>query len=382
METGEAREGDSAMKWSWKLGRIAGIDVFMHATFLLLIGWVAFSYYLQGGDLATVLAGVGFILALFACVVLHEFGHALTARRYGIQTRDITLLPIGGVARLERMPENPVHELRVALAGPAVNVVIAAGLFGWLALTGTLEPLTSLSLTGGSFLERLMVVNLFLVGFNMLPAFPMDGGRVLRALLATRMEYTHATHLAAGLGQGIALLLGLFGLFSNPFLVFTALFVWIGAAQESSMVQMRSALGGIPVSRAMVTQFETLTPADPISRAVQLILAGSQHDFPVVDGDAVVGVLTRADLLAALAHGRQNDSVRDVMRRNFELIDPGMMLERASAQLQTCECHTLPVVRNGQLVGLVTMDNIGEFLMVRAALEAATRQRPPSPRLA
>ncbi len=370
------------MKWSWKLGKVAGIDVFMHATFLLLIGWVALSYWLQAGNLTTVLTGVGFILALFACVVLHELGHALTARRYGIQTRDITLLPIGGVARLERMPDNPAHELWVALAGPAVNVVIAAVLFGWLGLTGSLEPWRSLSLTGGPFLQRLMVVNLFLVGFNMLPAFPMDGGRVLRALLATRIEYTRATHLAAGLGQGIALLLGLLGLFTNPFLVFTALFVWIGAAQEASMVQMRTALGGIPVSRAMVTQFETLSSADPISHAVQLILAGSQHDFPVVDDGAVVGVLTRADLLAALAHGRQNEWVRNVMRTQFGLIEPGMMLERASARLRDCDCHTLPVVRNGQLVGLVTMDNIGEFLMVRAALEAATRRRPTAPRLA
>jgi len=368
------------MKWSWKLVRIAEIDVYMHATFLLLIGWVAFSYWMQGGDLTAVLVGVAFILALFASVVLHEFGHALTARRYGISTRDITLLPIGGVARLERMPENPKHELWVALAGPAVNVVIAAVLFAWLALSGSIEPLTSLSLTGGSFLERLMIVNLILVGFNMLPAFPMDGGRVLRALLATRLEYTRATHLAAGLGQGIALLLGLFGLFSNPLLIFTALFVWIGAAQEASLVQMRSALGGIPVSRAMVTQFETLAPGDPISRAVQLILAGSQHDFPVAEDGSVVGVLTRADLMTALAHRRQDEPVRNVMRREFEVVDPGMMLERASAQLQTCECHTLPVVRSGQLVGLVTMDNIGEFLMVRQALEAATRQRPAAPR--
>lgn len=364
------------MKWSWRLGRVAGIDVYMHATFLLLIGWVGFSYLLQGADLSGVLAGVGFILALFACVVLHEYGHALTARRYGIRTRDITLLPIGGVARLERMPENPVHELWVAVAGPAVNVVIAVALFVGLQLSGSLEPLASLSLTGGSFLQRLMVVNVFLVGFNMIPAFPMDGGRVLRALLATRMEYTRATQLAASLGQGIAFLLGLLGLFTNPFLVFTALFVWIGAAQEASMVQMRSSLGGIPVSRAMVTQFETLSPADPVSRAVQLILAGSQHDFPVVEGDTVVGVLPRADLLAALGHGRQNDLVRNVMRREFELIDPGMMLERASAKLQSCDCHTLPVVRNGQLVGLVTMENLGEFLMIRAALEAAARRRP------
>jgi Zn-dependent protease/predicted transcriptional regulator len=370
------------MKWSWRLGRVAGIDVYMHATFLLLIGWVAFSYVLQGADLRGVLAGVGFILALFACVVLHEYGHALTARRYGIRTRDITLRPIGGVARLERMPENPVHELWVAIAGPAVNVGLAAALFLGLQLSGGSGPLSSLSLMGGSFLGRLMAVNLLLVGFNMIPAFPMDGGRVLRALLATRMEYTRATHLAANLGQGIAFLFGLVGLFTNPFLVFTALFVWIGAAQEASMVQMRTSLGGIPVSRAMETHFESLSPSDPVSRAVQLILAGSQQDFPVVEQGVVSGVLPRADLLKALAHGRQNDQVRDIMREQFEVVDPGTMLEQASTQLQNCDCHTLPVVRDGQLVGLVTMENIGEFMMIRAALEAATRQRPRSLRMA
>lgn len=362
------------MRGSWRLGRVAGIDVYMHATFLLLVGWVALSYWLQARTLGAVLGGVGFILALFACVVLHEFGHALTARRYGIRTRDVTLLPIGGVARLERMPDVPLHELWVALAGPAVNLVIAGVLFLALWSTGALGGLSGLDLAQGSFWGRLLTINLTLAAFNMIPAFPMDGGRVLRALLATRLEYTRATQWAASLGQAIAFFFGLIGLFTNPFLVFVALFVWIGAGQEASMVQMRAALGGIPVSRAMVTQFEALSPSDPISRAVQLILSGTQHDFPVIEGDAVAGVLTRADLLTALAQGRQNDVVGNVMRRDFEVVEPGTMLERASAQLQACDCHTLPVTRGGALVGLLTMENLGEFLMIQSALEKARRQ--------
>ena len=232
------------MKWSWKIGQFAGIGVYMHATFLLLVGWVAVSHWVQARSLEAVLSGVGFILALFACVVAHEYGHALTARHYGIRTKDITLLPIGGVARLERMPDDPRQELWVALAGPAVNVVIAAALFAWLVATDTFSPLAELSVAQGSFLERLMVVNAGLVLFNLLPAFPMDGGRVMRALLATRMEYTRATQLAANVGQGMALLFGFLGLIGNPFLLFIAFFVWIGAAQEASMVQMKSALGG------------------------------------------------------------------------------------------------------------------------------------------
>ncbi|MEJ2137011.1 MAG: site-2 protease family protein, partial [Desulfofustis sp.] len=185
------------MKWSLKIGRFAGIDVYMHVTFLLLISWVALMHWQKGQSIAAVVMGVAFILTVFLCVVLHEYGHALTARRYGIRTRDIILLPIGGIARLERLPTNPLQELWVALAGPAVNVVIAFGLFLWLNLTASLEPIQKLTVTTGPFLERIMAVNLFLVAFNMIPAFPMDGGRVLRAILATRKEYSQATQIAA-----------------------------------------------------------------------------------------------------------------------------------------------------------------------------------------
>jgi Zn-dependent protease/predicted transcriptional regulator len=359
------------MKWSWKIGRFAGIDVFMHATFLLLVGWIALSAWLQMGTAAAVLSNVAFILALFGCVVLHEFGHALTARRYGIPTRDITLLPIGGVARLERMPDQPIQELWVALAGPAVNVVIATVLFIALSISSNLVPLDDLTVVSGSFVERLLVVNLFLVGFNLIPAFPMDGGRVLRALLAMRLEYTRATQVAASVGQGLAFAFGFIGLFANPMLVFIALFVWIGAAQESRMVQMRSALEGIPVNRAMATDFETLSPQDDLQRAVELILAGHQQDFPVVEHGAIVGVLTRADLLSALSRSGPAGTVGDVMQRDFQLADSYEMLEVAFSRLQSCQCHTLPVTRDGQLVGLVTMENVGEFMSIQSALETA-----------
>ena len=215
------------------------------------------------------------------------------------------------------------------------------------------------------------MVNVSLVLFNLIPAFPMDGGRVLRALLALRMEYTRATQVAASIGQGLAFLLGFIGLFTNPFLLFIAFFVWIGAAQEASMVQMKSALGGIPVSRAMLTDFRTLSPHDSLARAVELMLSGSQQDFPVVSDEQVVGVLTRGDLLAALTQQGQGAIVRDVMRREFQTVDSFEMLEKAFARLQDCDCHTLPVTHNERLVGLVTMDNVGEFLMIQAALRPA-----------
>jgi len=359
---------EDKMKWSWKIGKFAGIDVYMHATFLLLIAWVVLTNWIQARTVEGVVNGVVFILALFACVVLHEYGHALTARKYGISTRDITLLPIGGVARLERMPDDPRQELWVALAGPAVNVVIAVILFAWLAGTSALEPLESLSVSSGSFVERLLAVNVSLVLFNLLPAFPMDGGRVLRALLALRMEYVNATQIAATIGQGMAFLFGFIGLLTNPFLLFIALFVWIGAAQEAGMVQMRSALGNIPLSRAMITDFRTLSPRDSLGHAVDLLLAGSQHDFPVTEDDRVVGILTRNDLVTALKQRGEVALVGETMRRDFLTADVAEMLEGASVRLQMCDCHTMPVMRGGQLVGLITMDNLGEFLMIRSAL--------------
>lgn len=360
------------MRWQWKLGTFAGIDVFVHATFLLLIGWVGYSYWLQHGTLAKVIEGILFILALFLCVVLHEYGHALTARRYGIKTRDITLYPIGGVARLERLPDKPIEELWVALMGPAVNLVIAAVLFTILYLSGSPTPMTDLTITSGSFLARLMTVNISLVLFNLIPAFPMDGGRVLRALLAMRLEYVRATQIAANVGQGLAFLFGFFGLFNNPFLLFIAFFVWIGASQEASMVQMRNSLSGIPVTRAMLTDFKTLSARDTLSQVVGLILAGSQHDFPVLDANgSVIGILERDTFISALSQRGQGVPVVEVMRHDLPSVDSHEMVETALMRLQEVGAKALPVVHGGQFVGLITAENITEFLMIRSALKAS-----------
>jgi Zn-dependent protease/CBS domain-containing protein len=366
------------MKWQWKLGRFAGIDVYMHATFLLLIGWVGYSYWLAHRVWAEVFNGVLFILALFLCVVLHEYGHALTARRYGIKTRDITLYPIGGVARLERMPDKPIEELWVALMGPAVNLVIAAGLFGYLFLTNNLVPLRDLTITSGSFLARLMIINISLVIFNLLPAFPMDGGRVLRAILAMKMEYTQATQVAANIGQGLAFLMGFIGLFNDPFLLFIALFVWIGASQEASMVTMRNSLSGIPVTRAMMTDFKSLSPRDTLAQVVALMLAGTQHDFPVVDATGqVAGILERDAFIKALSQQGQSVPVMDVMRRNIPEVDSHEMVETALTRLQESGSKTLPVMHAGEFIGLITSENITEFLMIRSALKVANRIPQP-----
>lgn len=361
------------MRWSWKIGEFAGIGVHIHATFWLLILFILIAHWMQGHGLMTALYGVAFILAIFACVVMHEYGHALMARRYGIRTRDITLLPIGGLARLERMPEEPRQELWVALAGPAVNVVIAAALYILLAGLGRTPGLEGLQWVGGDFLTKLMVINIWLVLFNMLPAFPMDGGRVLRAFLAERMEYTRATQIAARTGQAMAYLFGLIGLFTNPFLIFIALFVWMGAEQEAAMVQMRTSLGGIPVARVMLTDFRALRQDDPLSTAIDHILAGWQQDFPVVENEKVVGVLTRDNLLKSLARGGVNLPVREAMQSDIRTADSHDMLEDALALLHSCECHSIPVVHRGRLVGMLTPDNVGEFLAIESALRQAAR---------
>jgi Zn-dependent protease/predicted transcriptional regulator len=360
------------MKWSSKLGTFAGICVYVHATFLLLLGWIAFSHWLQYRSLAPTAVGVAFILALFACVLLHECGHALAARHFGIATRDITLLPIGGVARLERMPEQPNQELWVALAGPAVNLVIAVVLAAYLQITGHLEPLSQIGMTHGVFLERLLFANLFLVGFNMIPAFPMDGGRILRALLAKRMQYARATRIAAMIGQGAAFVFALLGLFTNPFSVFIALFVWIGAAQEAGMAQAKSLLDGVLVRDAAISDFRVVSPRDELAAVVRLVLRGCQQDFPVIDQGYVVGMLTRRDLLAALAAGQAYTSVSHCMERDFPMAEAGESLQPVLARMQQSEFDTLPVLENGRLLALLTRENVVEYVMISSALKAAS----------
>ncbi len=363
------------MKWSIRLGRWAGIEVYLHATFLVFLALLAVLHWQADHTVQAALGGVAFFVALFLCVLLHEFGHALTARRFGIQTRDITLLPIGGVARLERMPDRPSQELWVALAGPAVNVVLAGLLLAWLLFTEAVAPLGELGIVRGQFAQRLLAANIILVLFNMLPAFPMDGGRVLRALLATRLDYARATRIAAGIGQFMALLFVLWGFVSGQLmLLFIAFFVWIGASQEAGMAQMKSAVGGLPVHRAMLTEFRTLAPQDSLAKAVELILAGSQHDFPVMDADRLVGVLTRERLMVALAERGRAASVADVMDREFDTVEANEMLETALVRTQSGRAATLPVVHQGRLIGLLTAENVGEFVMIQTALK---RRAPP-----
>src|ERR1041385_7213083 len=353
------------MSWSIPIFRIAGIQLRIHITFLLLIVWLAFGYYAHGGS-AVAASRVLFILLLFLCVILHEFGHAFAAKGFGINTPDITLLPIGGVARLERMPEEPVQELVIAVAGPLVNVAIALGLF----LAGGGRSFDTGSPQRLDLVPQLMTINIALVLFNLLPAFPMDGGRVLRALLATRLTYARATQVAAIVGQGFAFAFGFIGLLWNPFLIFIALFVYIGASQEAALAQMKDVSRRFPVSSAMVREFRTLSGNASLQEAVDALLATSQHDFPVVDETGTVaGLLTRHDLIAALRKNDPELRVGDVMRRDIPTVTTGTRFEDAFRIMQECNCPAVPVLdRMKRLVGLLTPENVTELMMVQSAM--------------
>ncbi len=363
------------MQWSIPVGVVKGTVIRIHLTFVLFLVWIAVTAYARGGQRAA-LEGVLFISLVFASVLLHEFGHVFAARRYGIKTPDITLLPIGGVAQLERIPEKPSEELVVALAGPVVNVVIAAVLA--LVLGGLPHIGVGLNVEnpGVSLLGRLAWVNVTLVLFNLIPAFPMDGGRVLRALLGMRMGHARATRIAAGVGQVVAFGLGLAGLFGNPILIFIALFVYMGASSEGAAAQQREASASLVTLDAAVTRFEVLSPASTVANAVEHLLRTSQHDFPVVDGAGRMrGVVTRNGMIRALQATGPETPVLDAMQRDIPVIGAGQPLEEAVRLMQDGRLPAVGVVDGeGRLVGLVTPENLGELMMV----QALRPKQPPS----
>lgn len=359
------------MRWSVKVARIAGVNVYLHFTFLLLMLLVALAEGGTAPSLAEAAAGILFFVCLFACVLAHEFGHVLMARRFGVGTRDVTLLPIGGVARLEKMPDQPRDEFWVALAGPAVNVAIAGVLWlgilffggGWSEMEWGIEE--------AGFVEGLIIINVAMILFNLLPAFPMDGGRVLRAVLAARMDFVRATQIAARLGRAMAVLFVVAGIFwlKNPFLFFIALVVWFGAGQEASYAILKSQLSGINVKHAMITEFHRATPEDSLGKIAEWVLAGTQTDYPIVnDSRQVIGILGTNELFEALKQHDLWTPVRDVMKRDFVVLESSFLLEPALNLYQRYPHSMIPVVENGALIGMLTMENVVELINIRQAL--------------
>lgn len=364
------RPEETSVKWSFSVGRLFGINLRVHGTFLLLLAWLGIGAFTRTHSAERALSSVIFTLIVFLIVVLHELSHALTARQFGIKTKDIILLPIGGMARMERMPEKPAQEALVAFAGPALNLVIAMILGVGMVVAGVpLHVVNPEAASWQAMLANLLWVNVGLAVFNLIPAFPMDGGRVLRALLALRGDYVWATRMAARVGQVIAVGFGLFGFFYNPMLVLIAIFVWLGANAEASMVETRAALRGIPVHWAMTQDVPALAPGDSLESAARAHLARGQNDFPVLDESGVlVGVLTRNALIRGLSELGANAPVRGAMHETFVTADPYEMLDSALRRLQECECRVLPVVRDGRVVGMISFDKIGELVALQSAV--------------
>jgi len=362
------------MKKSWNIGRIFGIDLKIHPTFFFLLIWIGFSSLLSGGSLSTMLMDVLFILALFIFVVMHEFGHALTAKLFGIGTQDITLLPIGGVARLERMPENPKEELLVAVAGPSVNVVISGIIFGGLLLTGFFAQPINLPAMMDNFWVQLLSANLSLAIFNLIPAFPMDGGRVLRALLATSMDNVKATRIAANIGKVIAVVIGIAGFFINPWLIMIAFFVWSGAGTEAQAVELKAGLKGLVVRDAMISQYNQVEANQPLSEVFQLSMQTGQLDLPVVSNGHFLGLIGRNDLLKAIDRLGNRSPAYAAIGSEPAGLDPEMPLVESLAKFTNS--RVLPVIESGQLIGLVTADSIQQSMWLQQRLDQSDTQPP------
>lgn len=359
-------------QFSISLGKLFGIPTSIHWTFWILIAWIIFVNASQGQDRASTLWYVLFVFTIFACVVLHELGHALAARRYGISTKSITILPIGGVASLEKIPEDPKQELVVAVAGPLVNVAIAIGLWGFLSVTGKLnldpesvEEITRIN--AGNFLIALFSVNVLLVLFNLIPAFPMDGGRVLRALLALRMSRVKATEWAVNVGKVFAVIFVFWGFSNNPFLIFIALFIFLSAQSELDHVRSTSFLEGFSVRDIIMHDYTLLEAAQPLQNAVTVLLDGQEEQFLVSNEQEIVGVLSKSDIIKGLSERGAQAPIESVMDRKVVWLAPEESLQSAREKMLGQGLTILPVGDGHTLEGVVDMENLNEFFMIRMA---------------
>lgn len=358
------------MNFSLFLGQYQGIKVFIHWTFSIILIWILIANTRAGVALVDTAWSIIFILSLFFCVILHEFGHALTAKKYGIKTKDIILFPIGGVARLEKLPEDPFHELWVALAGPLVNLAIFAGLAIVISIAGfDSSTFNELHLNEDSILLYLAISNLILALFNLIPAFPMDGGRVLRAMLSIRLSRVKATEIAGSIGQFLAMGFVFLGLFYNPFLVVIGLFIYLGAQAEMTQTKNSSLLDGFLVKDALMTNFPLITVDAPLSLAIDKLLAGQATHFLVVKGEAPIGTLSKDEIIKGLKISGELSEVGKSCNFQPLKLDFHQPLEEALKQMSALGKKVALVYENNHFLGILDRENITEFIMVKSALE-------------
>lgn len=359
------------MKANLNLGRVSGIKIKVHWTFFFLIIWIIFDELKRGGTTDSILFNIAFVFAVFLCVVLHELGHALTAKRFGIVTKKITLLPIGGMASFDKMPESPKQELLVVIAGPLVNLIIAVLLYFIVpvqelfnqSFTDAYDIFKSFTLQ--NFLFYLFIVNVGLIVFNLIPAFPMDGGRILRALLAMKINRVKATQIASSIGQFIAVIFLLIGFLYNPFLIFIALFIFLGAYGENQMVQQLALLKGHIVEEAMLLNITTFKPNDSIDLVVNKIISGSENNFVVLENKKVEGLLFHKDIID---NSNKNSLVKDVMRTKFKTVQSTDSLEKVYNFIYRENDSFFPVLEKDKLVGAIDHTNLNEYMMLQAKL--------------
>lgn len=364
---------------SLKLFSLRDIDVRLHITFPLILIWAALQFGAAGGSVSSALFGVIAVSLLFVLVTLHEFGHSFAALHYGIPVKQIVLSPIGGVAQLQDMPDKPVQEFVIAIAGPAVNLLIAGLMVMFIPLLNlsTTDFVTALSGTAGltitAVFAYVFVYNIFLALFNLIPAFPMDGGRVFRALLAMKLEYGLATRIAATVGKALAVMMGLYGLFNGGiFMVFIAFFIFTAAGQEAKMVQHRVSLRGFTVHDVYATEAYTLTPYHRLEQAVQLMMMSGQSSFPVVDNDNLLGFIPRQDLSAAMQTRGGHTWANIIMRQDIVPVSPKTPLEMVQKRLDVEGLDALPVVGNGRYLGLISRKNINQVAQWQSGNKNAT----------
>lgn len=351
------------MKWSINIGKIAGIDLKIHLTFILLLLGVAISGLTAGETSLETLMNFTLVLALFLFVILHEFGHALMARQFGIPTQDITLLPIGGLARLDHMPEEPLKEFLVAIAGPLVNVILAGLIAGGLALTGFFSQALSLNLIANNFWMQLLLANVVLVIFNIIPAFPMDGGRMLRALLGLVMDRVKATKVAAGVGRGFAVILGVVGMFFNTWLILTSIFVWWSAGAEAQAETIKAGLNGLSVRDVLVNLFYQVEANQPLTTVYELTQSTGQRDMPVTSNGHLLGVIRQEDLKKSIERLGGRAPAYAAIGVEPQGLDPQTPVNDILPRFS--ECSTQPVIEKGQLIGLVTPQSVQQMIWLR-----------------